>query len=200
MCDIPKIVLMKKARVFFLLLALVTSIILTAGCISLPREEKSVSNLYIIPAGTYNPPFATPTTSQETENQIPGNVTGQGMLITIDPIPDHSIGDTFSVTGTTTFSPDIPLTAEIFYGAFHTMGKSQPGRYTGSIVNATISGNRNGVSHWVAVVNTSGYNRTGTQDDWIVVVSPGLQKTSDNSRYQNATSFTFLSRSRTQEQ
>jgi hypothetical protein len=124
--------------------------------------------------------------------QLPDNVTTAYPFITIDPIPDHYIGDIFSITGTTNLPPDIPILVDASYGIYHALGKQQPGQYVGSTVNATIKKEPGDVNTWEAVIDTSGYNRTATQDEWAVTVIPRIFNTPEDARYYNLSAFRFL--------
>lgn len=125
-------------------------------------------------------------------SQSSGNLIPSYPFITIELIPDHYIGDTFFINGTTNLPPTTNLTVETISGIFHALGKQQPGQYVGRTVSATITEKSGGVNTWVAIIDTSGYNRTATQYNWIVVVTPQIFDSPENLKYQNLSTFIFL--------
>ena len=112
-------------------------------------------------------------------------------FITINPISDQYMGDTFFITGTTNVPLNTPIIVEVFCDTFHPHGKTQPGQFVYAIINATVRGEPGNVNTWEVVINTSGYNdvELGT---WNAVVSPRLSSTPESLRYQNVSKFNFL--------
>lgn len=112
------------------------------------------------------------------------------LFITINPISDQYMGDTFFITGTTNVPLNTPIIVEVFCDTFHPHGKTQPGQFVYAINSATVRDEPGNVNTWEVVINTSGYNdvELGT---WNAVVSPRLSSTPESLRYQNVSKFKF---------
>jgi len=126
--------------------------------------------------------------------QSSGNFTRENSYITIDPIQDRYVGDSFSLSGTTNISPRVPIRVEVFYSSYHALGKQQPGEYIGTDVhgvNAIITENAGSPNSWSAIIDTREYNWSATENDWIVVVTPRWFNTSQDSHFANQSTFKF---------
>jgi hypothetical protein len=142
-------------------------ILLAAGCTSL-------SSTPFTPSGSSNVPTTptlTVTTSHTIEHAIRNNSTEnvtnatvliQNPEIEIDPIPDHHIGDTITIEGTTNLAPGEVITLWIGEGVYHSCPKSSGAcndsvrHCCGGVINkiTVIPGNC-GINRWSWIVNTS---------------------------------------------
>ncbi|MFA4878277.1 MAG: hypothetical protein WC586_12810 [Methanoregula sp.] len=88
------------------------------------------------------------------------------VIITINRILDYSIGDHFTISGTTTLPPgnllDIAVTKEPYH-----FTKCEPGTFCGFKTYSTIVSSGQGNNTWSLDLNTSGFTEGG-YDIWVV--------------------------------
>jgi uncharacterized secreted protein with C-terminal beta-propeller domain len=63
-----------------------------------------------------------------------------GYFIRIDPIPDHYIGEKFTITGTTNLPADAEMLVQVYSSSFSPTQKSQSGEFSGSTGTIRASG------------------------------------------------------------
>jgi hypothetical protein len=85
----------------------------------------------------------------------------------IDPIGNHSIGDTFTITGSTNLAVGDNLLVEIYSSSFGPTHKLQSGEFSGSTGTVTVGPGINGYNAWSFYVDTSSYKA----DEYLVKVS-----------------------------
>ncbi|MGA2120541.1 MAG: hypothetical protein ABSG49_00705 [Methanoregula sp.] len=161
---------MIQFRGIFALTFLVVGALLAAGCTSsspapvTPAGNISVSTI-LTPPVTINPPTVTPNVT-ETVEQVTWNTSSENFTscvpldirepeITIDPLPHHYVGDTFTIGGTTNLHPREMITAGIYATEFR---PCSIGSCSGGISNtiAVVPGNCN-INTWSWVIDTSQY-------------------------------------------
>lgn len=104
---------------------------------------------------------------QQNDSVIPHETDpANGSIIMINPILDYSIGDRFTISGTTTLPPgnllDIAVTKEPYH-----FTKCEPGTFCGFKTYSTIVSSGLGYNTWSLDLNTSGFTEGG-YDIWVV--------------------------------
>ena len=85
----------------------------------------------------------------------------------IDPIGNHYVGDTFTITGSTNLAVGDDLLIEIYSSSFGPTHKMQSGEFSGSTGTASVAPGKNGYNRWSFPVDTS----TFKPDEYLVKVS-----------------------------
>jgi hypothetical protein len=85
----------------------------------------------------------------------------------IDPIGDHAVGDTFTITGSTNIAAGNNLLVEITSSSFKPSQKSQSGEFSGSSGTVTVQAGSGGMNRWSFYVDAS----TFRPDEYLVKIS-----------------------------
>jgi hypothetical protein len=85
----------------------------------------------------------------------------------INPIGDHYIGDTFTITGSTNLAVGDDLLVEIYSSSFGPTRKVQAGEFSGSTGLVKVEPGTNGYNTWSFYVDTSAFKA----DEYLVKVS-----------------------------
>jgi len=125
------------------------------------QDGKSVSNIYIVPAGTFSPlHWIIPDLTWDAAGTT---------VITVDPLPEYLTGEMVTVSGTTTLPAGEVLDIAWIKEPFHTT-KCDPGKFCGSGTCSTIVTAGEERNSWSFALNTSGFP-AGGYDIWIVATS-----------------------------
>lgn len=89
----------------------------------------------------------------------------------IDPIPDHAVGDRFTVTGSTNLAAGDKLLVEITSSSFKPTSKSQPSGFSGSGGMVEVQKGTTGLNRWSFDVDAA----TFAPDEYIITVTAVLQ-------------------------
>lgn len=88
------------------------------------------------------------------------------LIITVNPIPEYTAGDTVSISGTTTVPEGEVLDVAMIKEPYHST-KCEPGKFCGSgTYVTTVSPGREG-NIWSLVLNTTGFTEGG-YDIWVM--------------------------------
>jgi trimeric autotransporter adhesin len=85
----------------------------------------------------------------------------------INPIGDHYIGDTFTITGSTNLAVGDDLLVEIYSSSFGPTHKLQSGEFSGSTGTVKVEAGTNGYNTWSFYLDTSAFKA----DEYLVKVS-----------------------------
>ncbi len=85
----------------------------------------------------------------------------------IDPIGNHYVGDTFTITGSTNLAVGDDLLVEIYSSSFGPTHKLQSGEFSGSTGTVSVVPGTNGYNSWSFYVDTSAFK----PDEYLVKVS-----------------------------
>jgi hypothetical protein len=87
--------------------------------------------------------------------------------VIINPIGDHRVGDSFTITGSTNLAVDNDLLVEIYSSSFKPTQKVQGSGFSGSSGMVKVEPGTNGFNSWSFPVDTS----TFKPDEYLVKVS-----------------------------
>ncbi len=98
----------------------------------------------------------------------------------IDPIKDHTVGDVFTITGSTNLAVGDNLMVDVYSSSFMPTSKSQPGEFSGASGMVQVQKGNNGLNRWSFDVNTSAFR----PDEYIVTVSAVIQDVRGSSTFR----------------
>jgi len=132
-----------------------TSIFQLTGPGSLQRPDAGYALMQAINSQNVDDTFAL-------TSFIVGNPT-----VIINPIGDHRVGDSFTITGSTNLAVDNDLLVEIYSSSFKPTQKVQGSGFSGSSGTVKVEPGTNGFNSWSFPVDTS----TFKPDEYLVKVS-----------------------------
>ncbi len=97
----------------------------------------------------------------------------------IDPIPEHTVGDRFTISGTTNLAAGDNLMVEITSSSFSPTSKASPGGFSGSSGMVQVQQGTGRLNTWSYDVDAS----TFRPDEYIVTVSAILQDVRESSTF-----------------
>jgi len=89
----------------------------------------------------------------------------------IDPIPEHAVGDRFTITGTTNLAVGDQLMVDVFSSSFKPTSKSQAGEFSGANGMVLVQKGEGRLNRWSFDVDAT----TFRPDEYIVTVAAVLQ-------------------------
>ena len=98
----------------------------------------------------------------------------------IEPIPDHAVGDVFTIGGTTNLAVGDNLMVEITSSSFAPTSKAQSGESSGAGGMVQVQPGAGGLNRWSYTVDSS----TFKPDEYIVIVSAVLQNAKGSSTFR----------------
>lgn len=98
----------------------------------------------------------------------------------IDPIPDHAVGDRFTITGSTNLAVGDELMVEIYSESFRPTNKMQPSGFSGSGGTVLVQKGTGGLNTWSYDVDAS----TFAPDEYTITVSGILQDVKGSSTFR----------------
>jgi hypothetical protein len=98
----------------------------------------------------------------------------------IDPIPDHAVGDRFTITGNTNLAVGDELMVEISSESFRPTNKMQPSGFSGAGGTVRVQKGTDGLNKWSFDVDAS----TFAPDEYTITVSGILQDVKGSSRFR----------------
>ena len=95
------------------------------------------------------------------------SVTVENTTATFNPVGDHYVGDTFTITGSTNLAVGNDLLVEIYSSSFKPTQKAQSGEFSGSSGTVTVVPGPYGYNMWSFDVDASSFK----PDEYIIKVS-----------------------------
>jgi PGF-CTERM protein len=105
--------------------------------------------------------------------------------IRIDPVTQHSVGDKFTITGTTNLAVDDEIIVEVTSSSFQPTEKTQSGEFSGATGTVKVIKGTEGFNTWSFPVDSSSFK----PDEYIVKAS-GITVTASASTLFNVVAFT----------
>lgn len=105
--------------------------------------------------------------------------------IRIDPVTQHSVGDKFTITGTTNLAVDDEIIVEVTSSSFQPTEKTQSGEFSGATGTVKVVKGTEGFNTWSFPVDSSSFK----PDEYIVKAS-GITVTASASTLFNVVAFT----------
>jgi hypothetical protein len=87
-------------------------------------------------------------------------------VVPIDPIPDHVVGDRFTISGSTNLAVGDELSISVISSSFAPTSKSQSGEFSGAAGVVRVVPGSGGLNHWSLEVDTASWKA----DEYIVTV------------------------------
>lgn len=84
----------------------------------------------------------------------------------IDPVGEHTVGEKFSITGTTNLASNDDLMVDVYSSSFAPTGKGQPGEFSGKSGIVKVQPGAGGANFWSFDIDAS----TFRPDEYIVTV------------------------------
>jgi hypothetical protein len=89
----------------------------------------------------------------------------------VNPIPDHRVGDTFTISGSTNLAVGDKLSVDVYSSSFVPTSKSQSGEYSGASGVVEVMPGSNGYNQWSFAIDATGFK----PDEYMVKVSGIIQ-------------------------
>jgi len=89
----------------------------------------------------------------------------------INPIPDHRVGDTFTISGSTNLAVGDKLMVDVYSSSFTPTSKSQSGEYSGVSGVVEVMPGSNGYNQWSFAIDATNFK----PDEYMVKVSGIIQ-------------------------
>ena len=89
----------------------------------------------------------------------------------VNPIPDHRVGDKFTISGSTNLAVGDKLTVDVYSSSFTPTSKSQNGEYSGASGVVEVEQGSNGYNRWSFAIDSAGFK----PDEYMVKVSGIIQ-------------------------
>jgi len=98
----------------------------------------------------------------------------------IDPVGEHTVGEKFSITGTTNLAAGDDLMVEVYSSSFAPTGKGQPGEFSGKSGIAKVQPGAGGANYWSFDIDAT----TFRPDEYIVNVRAVNQQVTGTSTFR----------------